>query len=116
MGVDRAPLGDHQALGGHGLDTDIVGPGRDRALDRGGQQILEHGEEAVLQRDLERQKPVEEGGDRRQVFSQRAVAANNLETSRLLEGLERAALDLAGVKQLVELAQWPASFEPIQLL
>ena len=88
VGVHRPPLGDHQALGGHGLDADIISARCDRPLDRGGQQILEHGEEVVLQRDLQRQQAVEEGGDRRQVFLERAVATGDLQAGRLLERLQ----------------------------
>ena len=70
MRVDRFAAGDGQALGRHGLDAEIIGAGRNRALDAGAQKVLEHLEQGVLQRDGQRQQPVEEGRDRRQVFAQ----------------------------------------------
>ena len=68
MGVDRLPVGDDEALGRQRLQPDIIGAGRDRALDPRGQQLLERGEQDVLQIDGQRQQPIEEGGDRRQLI------------------------------------------------
>ena len=41
MGVDRLPVGDDEALGRQRLQPDIIGAGRDCALDPRGQQLLE---------------------------------------------------------------------------
>ena len=73
MGVDRAPLGDREALGRQGLDAEVVGAGRDRPFDPRLQQTLEHAEQRVLQVDRQRQQAVEEGRDRRQILAQAAV-------------------------------------------
>ena len=105
MGIERAPIGDDQALGGQRLDADVVGAGGDRALDLGAQQLLEHAEQRVLQIDGERQQPVEEGRDRRQLLAQAAVLVGQMQAGRVLESLQRAALDLAGEQQQIELAQ-----------
>ena len=51
MGIDRAALGDAEALGGQRLDADVVGAGGDGAFDPRFEQLLEGGEERVLQLD-----------------------------------------------------------------
>ena len=84
MGVDRAPIGDDEALGAQCLQPDVVGAGRDRAFDAGGQQLLERREQHVLQVDGQRQQPVEEGGDRRQLVLD-AVGVHQLQAGRILE-------------------------------
>ena len=61
MGVDGAALGDGEAFGPQRLDAEIVAARCDRALDLGVEQRLEHLEQQVLQRDRQRQQPVEEG-------------------------------------------------------
>ena len=61
MGVDRLPVGDDEALGRERLQSDIIGAGRDRALDARGQQLLERREQDVLQIDGQRQQAIEEG-------------------------------------------------------
>ena len=94
MGVDRLPVGDDEALGRQRLQPDIIGAGRDRALDPRGQQLLERGEQDVLQIDGQRQQPIEEGRDRRQLVLD-AVGVGQLQPGRVLERLKRAALDLA---------------------
>ena len=66
MGVDRAPVGDAEALGPQRLQPDVVDAAGDRALDPGVQELLEGGEENALKVDGQRQQPIEEGGDRRQ--------------------------------------------------
>ena len=104
MGVDRLPVGDDEALGRQRLQSDIIGAGRDRALDPRAQQLLERGEQDVLQIDSQRQQPVEEGGDRRQLVLD-AVAVDKLQPGRILERLKRTIHDLAGDEQDVELAQ-----------
>ena len=104
MGVDRAPVGDDEALGAERLQPDIVGAGRDRAFDASGQQLLEGGEQHVLQVDGQRQQPVQEGGDRRQLVLD-AVGIHQLQAGGVLERLKRAAFDLAADQQHVELAQ-----------
>jgi hypothetical protein len=67
--------------------------------------LLESGEERVLQRDAQREDAVEELRDRGQFLAQRAVLVDEIEPGRVLKLAERAAFDLAGVEQLVELAQ-----------
>ena len=62
-----------------GLDTDIVGAGCYCTLDLCLQQRLECGEQRVLQVDGERQQPVEELADRRQLLLERAVAVGERE-------------------------------------
>ena len=104
MGVDRAPVGDHEALGPQRLQPDIVGAGGDRAFDAGGQQLLERREQHVLQIDGQRQQAVEEGGDRRQLVLD-AVGVHQLQAGGVLEGLKRAAFHLAPDQQHVELAE-----------
>ena len=104
MGVERAPRDHGQALRPHRLDADVVNARRDRALDLGCEQAFEHLEEPVLQRDRQRQQPVQEGRDRRQILAQRPVAVGQLEPGRRLELLQRAALDLAGEEHGIELS------------
>ena len=104
MGVDRAPLGDAEALGSQRLQPDIVDAAGDRALDPGVQQLLEGGEQNALEVDGQRQQPIEEGGDRRQLVPD-PVGVHEREARGLLERLERAAFDLAASEQKVELAQ-----------
>ena len=105
IGADRPPLGDMKAFGDQGLDADVIGAGGDRRFDAGFEQLLESGEERVLQIDAQRQHAVEELRDRRQFLAQRAVLVDEIEPGAVLEVGQRAALDLPGVKQLVELAQ-----------
>ncbi len=80
-------------------------PAASRSFDARVEQLLEGDEEQVLHRDPERQDAVQELRDRRQFLAQRAVLVDEIEPGRVLEIAERAALDLPGVKQLVELAQ-----------
>ena len=116
MRVDRFAAGDGQALGRHGLDAMIVVAGRNRALDAGAQKVLEHLEQGVLQRDGQRQQPVEEGRDRRQVLAQSAVLVGQPQPGRGFEGLQRAAFDLAAVDQHIELAQRRAAMDGFQIV
>ena len=74
-----------QALGSDRLDAEIVGARGDGALDLGAQKILEYLEERVLQVDGQREQPIEEGGDRRQVLAQAAVAVGEPQAGRVLE-------------------------------
>ena len=67
MGVDGLAAGDGEASGGQRLQPDIVDAGGDGALDLGGEKLLEGGEQHALKLDGQRQQPVEEGGDRRQL-------------------------------------------------
>ena len=55
MRVNRAPVGDDKTLGAERLQTHVVGPGRNGALDPGGQQLFEGREQDVLQVDGQRQ-------------------------------------------------------------
>ena len=114
MGVERAALDDAQRFRRDGLDAEIVGAGRDGALDLRAQQILERAEQHVLQVDGEREQPVEEGRDRRQFFAQRAVGIGQVKPGRGLEFPERTAFDLAGIEQRVELAQRRAAIDRIR--
>src|SRR5581483_7417344 len=75
-----------------------------RALDTSRQQLLERGEQDVLQVDRQRQQAIEEDRDRRQLILD-AVGIHEFEAGRLFEGLKRAAFDLAAHQQHVELAQ-----------
>ena len=79
MRVERAPRDHGQALRPDRLDADVVNARRDRALDLGREQAFEHLEEPVLQRDRQRQQPVQKGRDRRQILAQRPVAIGQLE-------------------------------------
>jgi hypothetical protein len=56
MGIDRAPVGDDEALRPQRFKPEVIGPGRDRAFDACGQQLLEGGEQNVLQVDREREQ------------------------------------------------------------
>ena len=104
MNINRPPVGDDKALGAQRFQPDVIGAGCDRALDASVQQPLEGREENILQLDRERQQPVEEGRDRRKLILD-AVRINELQSRRVFEHLERAALDLATRKKHVELAQ-----------
>ena len=116
MDVERPALGDGQALGGERLDAEIIGARRDGTFDLAAQQILEHAEQRVLKIDRQRQQPIEEGGDRRQVFAQAAVIVGEAQSRRVLERLERAAFDLAGVEQHIELPQGRAAVDGFQIV
>ena len=115
MGVDDAPIGDDEALGAQRLQAGIVGAGRDRAFDASGEQLLECGEQDVLQVDGERQQPVQEGGDRRQLVLD-AVGIHQLQAGRVLERLERATLHLAANKQMIELTQRVAAVMAFEIV
>ena len=87
VGVHRAALGDVEALGGQGLDADVVGAGGNRGFDAGVEQLFERGEEQVLHRDPERQDAVQELRDRRQLFLERAVLVDEIEAGRVLKSV-----------------------------
>ena len=78
--------------------------------------ILEHAEQRVLQVDGQRQQPVEEGRDRRQVLTQAAVLVGQPQPGRVLERLERAAFDLAAEQQHIELAQRGAAIVGFEIV
>ena len=61
-------LDDPEALGGQGLDADVVRATGNRGFDARVEQLLEGDEEQVLHRDPERQDAVQELRDRRQFF------------------------------------------------
>ena len=103
VGVDGLPAGDDEALRRQCLQPDIVGSRCDRAFDTGGQELLERREQDVLQVDGQRQQPIEEGGDRRQLVPD-AGAVGQLQPRRVLERAQRAPLDLAHDQQDIELA------------
>ena len=74
MDVDRAPIGHDQALGGQRLDARRRRcPTRCAPSILACEQLLERPEQRVLQIDGQRQQPIEEGGDRRQLLAQAAV-------------------------------------------
>src|SRR5208337_495795 len=79
-------------------------------------QPLEHLEEEILQRDRQRKDAVEEGRDRRQLLLEAAVLVGEIETRRFLEARQRAAFDLAGVDELVELPQRRAAVGRFQIV
>jgi len=98
VGVDRAALGNAEALGGQRLDADVVGEGRQRGFDARIEEALEGGEERVLQIDPQRQDAIEELRDRRQLLAQRAVFVEEIEAGRVLlvwtapDGIKRARM------------------------
>ncbi len=87
------------------LDADVVSAGGNRHLDARIEQLFEDREEHVLQADPECQDTVEELRDRRQLLAKRAVLVQEIEAGRVLEFRKRTALDLAGIKELVELPE-----------
>src|SRR5260370_34072441 len=105
MDVERPAIRDLQALSRDGLDPDVVSPGSNGALNPGAQQVVEYAEQRILHVDSERQQPVEEGGDRRQVLTEAAVVIGKPPSGGVFERLQRAALDLATIDQKVELAE-----------
>src|SRR3546814_9972274 len=105
MDRDGAAVADAQRFRRDRLDAEIVNARGDGALDLRAQQLLEHAEQDVLQVDRERQQAVEEGGDRRQLLAQAAIAVRQLEAGGVLERLQGTAVALAGIEQDVELAQ-----------
>ncbi len=84
MGVDRLPAGDHKTLGRQRLQPDIIGAGRDGALDPRRQQLLERGEQDVLEIDGQRQQAIEKCRDRRQLIPD-AIGVGELQPCRVLE-------------------------------
>jgi hypothetical protein len=102
---DRAAVDDGEALGVDGFKAHLVGTSRDRAFNLRREKFLERSEDRVLQLDLQRQQPVEEGGDGREVLAQRAVTVEEVQSRDLAEPLERAASDMTSVEPLIELAE-----------
>src|SRR5262249_27961188 len=80
------------------------------------QQAVEHAKQRVLQVDAEREQPIEKGGDRRQVLAQAPVAIGQPQTGRVLERVERAALDFACEEQEIELAQGGARIDRFEIV
>ena len=70
MGVHRTAFGDVEALGGQRLDADVVGAAGNCRFDARVEQLLERGEEGVLQIDAQREHAVEKLRDRRQFLAQ----------------------------------------------
>jgi hypothetical protein len=83
--VHGAAFDDAEALGDQGLDADIVGAGGKRGLDARLEQLLEGGEQRVLQIDAQSKDAVEELRDRRQFLAQRSVLVGEIEAGRLLK-------------------------------
>src|SRR6185436_8945719 len=94
MSINRLPVGDDKALSAERFQADVVDTRCDRALDASGQQLLEGGEEDILQLDGERQQPVEEGRNGRQLVLQ-PIGIRQLQAGRVLKPVERATVDLA---------------------
>lgn len=115
MGVDRLAVGDDEALRAQRFQPRVVGSGRDGAFDPCVQQLLEGGEEDALKLDGQRQHPVEEGRDGRKLVLY-SVGIDQLEPGRLLEPMERAALDLAAHEKHVELPQRVTSIVRFQIV
>ena len=115
MGVDRAPVSDDEAFGPEGFQTNVMYPGRDGAFDPSGQQLLEGGEQRVLQVDGQRQQAVEESGDRRQIILD-AVGVGELQSGRFLERLKGATVDLAPGQKHVELTQRIAAVSALEVI
>ena len=115
MGVDRLAVGDDKTLGRQRLQPEVITSRGDGALDTGVQKLLERREQYVLKLDGERQQPVEEGGDRRQ-FVLDPIAVGEFEPGRVLECLQRAALDLARDQQNIKLAQRVAGVGTLQIV
>jgi hypothetical protein len=88
MRVNGAPFGDPEAFGRQRLDPGVVSAGSNRRLDARVVQLLEGGEEGVLQIDAQRQHAVEKLRDRRQILAQRTVRIGEIEAGRDLELLE----------------------------
>ena len=84
-------------------------------VDLGVKQLLEGREQDALKLDGQRQQPVEEGGDRRQIVFD-AIVVHQLQAGRCLEPLKRAALDLAAHDQKVELAQRITGIEAFEIV
>src|SRR5688572_20802554 len=116
MGVDGAPLYDTQRRGRDGLHSGIVGARRNGALDLGLKERLERLEYGILQINGECEQPIQELTDGRQLLLERPAAIGQCEAGRLDEALQRAALDLAGVEQHVELAQSSARVHALQVV
>ena len=115
VGVDGLPVGDDEALRRQRLQPDVVGSRCYRALDTSGQELLERREQDILQVDGQRQQPIEEGGDRRQLVLD-AVAVGQLQPGRILECAQRATIDLAHDQQDIELAQRVAGVVTLQIV
>src|SRR3546814_8946155 len=91
MDVDGAAVGDAQRFRRDRLDAEIISARGDGALDLRAQQFLEHAEQDILEVDGERQQAVEEGGDRRQLFAQAAIAVRQLEAGGVLRSEEHTS-------------------------
>ena len=115
MGVDRPAIGDDKTLRRQRLQPCVITSRCDRALDAGVHELLERREQNVLEIDGERQQPVEEGGDRRQLVFE-AIAVGEFQPGRVLENSKRAALDLARDQQDIELAQGVAGVGTLQIV
>ncbi len=93
----------------------VSSPTSYRALDTGGQELLERREQDVLQVDGQRQQPIEEGSDRRQLVLD-AGAVGELEAGCILERGQRAPFDLTHDQQDIELAQRVAGVVALQIV
>ncbi len=116
MGRDDLLLLNHEALGPHGLNPDIEGPGLHSAFDRCLHQALEDLEELVLERDRQSEDAIEEGRDGRKLFQQAAIPICEIEPRCRFETRKRARLDPAGIDQLVKLAERQAAIDGFEIV
>ncbi|MPM00178.1 hypothetical protein SDC9_46401 [bioreactor metagenome] len=115
MGVDHPRVRDAEALGAQRLETKVIDPGGDSALDPLVEQVLEGREEHGLHVDRQRQQAIEEGRDRRQVIF-KPVVIGQAQTGRILKGPERTARDIAAIEAAVELAQGVAGIGALEVV
>jgi len=115
MGVDDLVAGDDEALSLERFQPDIIDTGTDGAFDLGGEELLERREQDALKLDGQRQQPVEEGGDRRQLILD-AIVVHQLEAGGGFEAGKRAAFHLAAHEQQVELAERIAGIGAFEII
>ena len=115
MGEDRPAVRDDEAVGLQGLEAEIVSPRRNGPVDARGEQLLEGGEENVLQFNRQREQPIEKRRDRRQLVLE-PTGVGEFEAGGVLEGAERAILDFPGVEQAIKLAQGVVGIEAFEIV
>ena len=98
------------------LQADIVGAGRDGALDRARQQLLERREQHVLQVDGQRQQPVEEGRDRRQLVLDARWRRSASGRSRPRTSAASSPRPCRATSSMIELAQRIAGIVAFQIV
>ncbi|CAM5632847.1 hypothetical protein SSCI18S_05682 [Sphingobium scionense] len=113
--MDGPAVGDDEAFGLKRLQPEVIDAAGDGALDLGVEELLKGRKQDALQFDSERQQPVEEGSDRRQLILD-AVVVHQLQAGGVLEHLQRAAIDLAADQQQVKLAERVARIVRFQIV